>query len=197
MFEDAIGVTLSKEVIVDYGLRRGDEISEELLARIRDSQLYHDAYTAAARLVNYRMRTAAELERRLLEKKFPPEIGARVLEKFISLGLVDDSRFADAFVVSKIASKPLGKRELERRLREKGIDKELARKTVSAVATEESQLDLASGAAKTKLSSLRDADVKKRREKLVAFLLRRGFEWEIVRKVARNSFKDDSDDIDS
>lgn len=195
--DDGVSVSVSREILIDFALRRGDEISGEKMAEIHDAQMYHDAYSAAVRLVAYRMRTASELEQRLLKKNFPPAIGARVVERFAYLGLVDDSKFADAFITSKIASKPIGKRELERRLREKGIDKELARRSVAEVSTEENQMELALRAGESKLRSLRDSDVNRLREKLVAFLMRRGFEWEIVRKVVRKLINGDPDAMDS
>ncbi len=197
VFDNGETFVAGREVLVDFGLRRGDEISEKKLSEIRDAQLYHEAYGAAARLVGYRMRTVSELEQRLLKKKFPPEIGARVIEKFADLGLLDDSRFAEAFVNSKLASKPIGRREMERRLREKGIDKVIAAKTISEVSSEESQFQMACRAADSKLSSLRRFDLNKRREKLTAFLVRRGFEWDVVRRVVRKVLKDNSDVLDS
>jgi regulatory protein len=176
-------VILSREVLVDYGLRRNDDVSSEILLEIRDSQLYHDAYSAAIRLLNYRMRTRREINERLRQKKFAPHIIDRVLSKLDSLGLVDDSRFAEAFVAEKIQSKPIGKRELERRLHEKGVSKETAAQAVSRLSDEVGQLELALKAAEKKLRSLRGFDSRKKIEKLAAFLARRGFDWDTIRKV--------------
>lgn len=174
---------LSKEVVVDYGLRRGDEISNETFLKIRNSQSYHDTYVAAIRLLNYRMRTRQELIRRLRQKQFPAGIIDQVLDKLDGLGLINDSQFAEAFIVSKTSSKPIGRKLLERKLQEKGISRETVLETVATLSDEATQLELALKAARTKRRSLRKFDETKRREKLIAFLARRGFDWAIIKKV--------------
>lgn len=195
-FEDEKVLLLSKEVIIDFGLRRDDEISEALFLQITDAQSYRDAYFAAGRLLNYRMRTRSELTQRLQKKGFPEAVIEKVIGKMSEIGLIDDSRFADAFVASKISSKPVGRRELERGLREKGVGKEALQNAVSHVSDEETQVRLASEAAEIKMRSLKRYDPKKRRDKLVSFLARRGFDWDIIRKVARKMFEGDMDAVD-
>lgn len=195
-FDEEGELLLSKEVIVDFGLRRNDEISSERMQQIQDAQSYQDTYIAAMRLLNYQMRTTAELRQRLHMKEFPPGAINRVLDKLTNLGLVDDVRFAEAFIASKVASKPIGKRELERKLREKGVSKETASQALSAVSNDETQIEFALQAAEIKIRSLKRYELKKRREKLVAFLARRGFDWDVIRKVVQKMFDGDYDAVD-
>ena len=195
-FDEEGELLLSKEVIVDFGLRRNDEISSERMQQIQDAQSYQDTYIAAMRLLNYQMRTTAELRQRLHMKEFPPGAINRVLDKLTNLGLVDDVRFAEAFIASKVASKPIGKRELERKLREKGVSKETASQALSDVSNDETQIEFALQAAEIKIRSLKRYELKKRREKLVAFLARRGFDWDVIRKVVRKMFDGDYDAVD-
>lgn len=178
---------LSEEVFVDYGLRRNDEISSETLRKIKDSQLYHDTYLAAMRLLNYRMRTRHEMVQRLRQKNFSAGVINRVIDKLVSLRLIDDSRFAEAFVAEKVSSKPVGKRELVRKLHEKGVSGETALNAISGLSDDAIQFELALKAARTKLRSLRRFESEKRKEKLIAFLARRGFDWDIIKKVVRGT----------
>lgn len=195
-FDGGSELLLSKEVIIDFGLRRNDEISAGRYSEISDAQSYRDAYFAAGRLLDYRMRTRSELTQRLLKKGYDRTTVGKVIDKMSEVGLVDDSRFADAFVAARISSKPVGKRELERKLREKGIAKEEAHNAVLQVSDEETQFCLASQAAEMKLRSLARFDPKKKREKLVSFLARRGFDWGVIKKVTREIFKGDLDAVD-
>lgn len=195
-FDGGVELLLSKEVIIDFGLRRNDEVSEKLYSEITDAQSYRDAYFAAGRLLDYRMRTCSELTQRLQKKGYPQVVVEKVIDKMSELGIIDDSRFADAFVATKISSRPVGKRELERRLREKGVPKEDAQNAVRQVSDEETQVRLASQAAETKLRSLARFDPKKRRDKLVSFLARRGFDWGVIKKVTRKVFEGDGDVVD-
>ncbi len=193
-FDAGTDVLLSRDVIVDFGLRKNDEISEERLREIQEAESYHDAYAAAVRLLNYRMRTVKELRQRLEGKGITPPIIGRVIERLAALRLVDDSVFAEVYVADKGASKPLGKRELARRLREKGVSKENISEALSVIGSEEKQLELAIAAAAVKIRSLERFSGKKKQEKLMAFLLRRGFEWSVVRKVVQTLLKDESDE---
>jgi regulatory protein len=195
-FDEGKDLLLSKEVLIDFGLRRNDEIAEETLDKIQDAQLFRDAYFVAGRLLNYRMRTRTELDQRLRKKGYSHEIVERVIGKLGQLGLIDDSRFAEAFVATKIASKPVGRRELERGLREKGVAKETVEKAISLVRDDDTQLSLALAAAESRMRSLKRFDSAKRREKLAAFLARRGFDWDIIKKVTRRVFKGDIDAVD-
>lgn len=195
-FNDGADILLSGDVIVDFGLRKKDEISEGRLREIQEAQSYHDAYVAAVRLLDYRMRTVKELRQRLEGKGVSPPIIGRVIEKLAALRLVDDSVFAEAYVADKGASKPLGKRELARRLREKGVSKENISEALSVVGSDEKQFELAMTAAERKFRSLQRFTGKKRQEKLAAFLLRRGFEWSIIRKVVQSFMKDEFDETD-
>ncbi len=190
-FDQGDDLSLSQDILVDFGLRRNDEISSETLLKIRNSQSYHDTYAAAVRLLNYRMRTKHELVQRLKQKQFPKDIIDRVMDKLDGLGLIDDSRFADAYISSKISSKPVGKRVLEVKLREKGIRKDIVSKAISSVCEDEAQLELASRAVGTKMRSLRRFDPVKRKEKLIAFLARRGFDWSIIKKVVSATLPDE------
>jgi len=187
-FDEREVLILSKEVLIDYGLRKNDDISDGLLLKIRKSQMYHDTYLAAMRLINYRMRTKSELVKRLREKKFPIEMIELVIGKLRDVGLIDDEKFAEMFVAGKVTRKPVGRRELERRLLEKGITKEAAAAALSTVGGEEIQNELALRAARTKIRALKRFDKKKRREKLISFLARRGFDWSIIKNVVRETF---------
>jgi len=181
--DDGQEFLLSKEVMVDYGLRRNDEISSETLLKIKNSQSYHDTYVAAVRLLNYRMRTKQELVQRLRQKQFSSGVIDQVLDKLDGLGLINDSQFAEAFIASKTSSKPIGRKLLVRKLQGKGISRQTASEMVATLSDDATQLELALKAVKTKQRSLQEFDAAKRKEKLTAFLARRGFDWEIIKKV--------------
>ncbi len=195
-FEEGTDILLTREVIVDFGLRRNDELDAARVREITEAQSYHDAYAAAIRLLNYRMRTEKEIARRLEKKGFPAQIAERVIQKLSGFGLLNDSAFADAYIADRCASKPVGKRELVQRLREKGLSKETISGALASVESDEKQYELACAAAEKKMRSLSRYAAKEKQEKLVAFLMRRGFEWTVVRKVVGAMMKDEPDEDD-
>ncbi len=195
-FDDGSEVPVSREVLIDFGLRKNDEVAADRLEFLKETQAVHEAYNAAGRLLNYRMRTRAELEQRLKKKGFQDTVVDNVMQKLSKLGLIDDVRFADAFVATKVASRPVGRRELERGLRERGVSKGDAERALSHVSDEETQLNLALRAAETKLRSLARFEQAKRRDKLISFLARRGFDWDVIKQVTRRVFEGNEDAVD-
>lgn len=183
LLEGNVKIEVSGDVLVDFGLRRGDDVSSDTLSRIRNAQSYHDAFAAGVRLLNFRQRTRAELYRRLGEKGFDKTVIDKVIDRMLQLGLVNDEEYARAFVNSGATVKLLGKRSLFHKLWEKGIDREIAEKAMREVSSDENQVAIAIAAAKRKLERLSDERDEKKKEKLSAFLVSRGFEWEVVRKV--------------
>lgn len=184
-FDDDHEIILSRDVIIDYSLRKNDEISAEVERKLLNSQSYHDTYFAAMRLLNYKMRTRSELISRLRQKNFGAEVIRTVVDKLCAISLIDDSRYADAFVASRVSARSLGPRELERRLREKGVSKETAHEAVSTVSDDRSQLELAVKAIQPRLRSMSRLDPEKRTIRLIGFLARRGFEWSIIKAAIK------------
>ncbi|MGC8594972.1 MAG: regulatory protein RecX [Candidatus Kryptoniota bacterium] len=187
-------IEVSEDVLVDFGLRRGDELTPDTLEHIKRAQTYHDAYAAGIRLINFRQRTRSELSRRLAQKGFDRTTIGKVIERLSQLGLINDEEFAKAFVNAGSTGKLLGKRSLIRKLREKGIDRETAEKALGEFANDEKQMTIAIEAAKKKLDRLSGEGIERKIKKLSTFLISRGFEWEIVKKVIRELLLKDVDD---
>lgn len=80
-----------------------------------------DAFQRIVRLVSVRDRSQAELARRLSQEGYESEAAAHALERAARCGLVDDLRFADAFVRGRI-SQGRGIAGIERELSEYGIE---------------------------------------------------------------------------
>jgi len=109
----------------------------------------------------------------------------RVMERLRELGYVDDLKFAHAFVSSCNQSRPKGAMLLRIELRKKGIDRDCIEEALVEADpdTVVSEVDLAQKAAVKKLRGLERYDQRQQRNKLYAFLARRGFSHDIVSSV--------------
>jgi SOS response regulatory protein OraA/RecX len=76
---------------------------------------------AAARLLEGRARSVAEVRRRLTGSGFRPELVEGVIERLLDLGLLDDEAFARAWLASRDRAHPRGERALRSELLAKGI----------------------------------------------------------------------------
>ena len=79
------------------------------------------AFERVVALVNVRERSSVELRRRLVSEGSTPENVDRAVERAVRCGLVDDARFADVYVRSKIRA-GWGRRKIEHELEGYGVD---------------------------------------------------------------------------
>jgi len=103
----------------------------------------------------------------------------RVIEKLKKVNLVNDTDFAKLWVESRSRSRSV--RILKGELFKKGINKEIVDQVFSDAALSDENL-LQKVAAKT-VAKYKSLPPREARQKLIAFLMRRGFEWEDVRGV--------------
>lgn len=154
---------------------------EELLEKCRESAL---------RLLEQRLHSRAELDRKLRERGYPTPVRTVILADLERVGLVDDQQFAEAFIRQKLgSSRPVGRQRILLDLRRRGVPAELAENTYAEIAAEDgdddSELERARAAAERKWASLvrSGREYQKARASLYRFLASRGFSGDIVRRI--------------
>lgn len=136
------------------------------------------------RLLTVRARTRSELEAQLTKRGYPDDVSARVLDRLVDVGLLDDVAFAEEWVRSRRANSGKGKRALATELRTKGVDPDVIAETLDSVDAGEWRVqaeDLV--AAKLRRDKL-DDEVKVTR-RLVGMLARRGYSQGMAFDVVR------------
>jgi len=143
-----------------------------------------EARSAALRLLKFRPRSEHELKSRLAEKGFGDDTVQAVMEEMRRTGLVGDARFA-RYAAAQHAVKPVGRRLILNRLREKGIAPELAEEAVQAATQGKDELERAREAAARRAAALQGLSREAAQRRLFGFLSRRGFSSEVVWKVIK------------
>ena len=184
-------IGVGEAVAADLSLRVGREITSEKLLEIASAEEVQKATDAALVLLEVRARARREIETRLSQKGYEESIITLVIAKLIKLGLLDDAQFAAQWVEAKTrvgGSRPVGRRRLSSELYAKGVAKDQIADAVEVV-TNDDELALARAAASKKVRIVpTDRDLlQKERQKLMGFLQRRGFGWETVKQVTRES----------
>jgi regulatory protein len=162
-------------------LRIGQELDDDQLAALLEKDGREAAMQQAMRLLERRERTTQEIERKLRERGFAEELIAQVMARLQETGLVNDARFAQRFVESREHSRPRSRRALSVELRQRGLNDELIGDAVDAVDDEGAAYRVALKQSR-KLHALEWLEF---RQKLSAFLARRGFDYEIIASVVR------------
>jgi regulatory protein len=165
----------------------GREIGPLVLARLQELADLEAAHRAALRALARRAHARLDLRRRLLQRQHPPAAVDGALDRLAAAGLLDDARFAVDYAAAK-ARRGRGPSRLIRDLQAQGIDRRVAEHAVrTSLAAEGVDPAAAVRALAEKrarqLGGLPPA-VKKRR--LVAFLVRRGFNGHDIREVVES-----------
>jgi regulatory protein len=183
---------LHAEVLLKYGLRKGDELDERTLGAITAEEEGNLAKRHALRLLSYRMRSEQELRTRLREKEFPPLTIDGVISHLRTAGLIDDRAFARSFIHDEQMRKPTGHRLLERQLRQKGIAPEIIGEALTELGVLAGEEVIALAAARKILArrtaSRKQVDPRAQQKRIADFLTRRGYAWPVVSAVLRTMF---------
>jgi regulatory protein len=170
--------------------RRRETIAErrERRAAVDDPDV---VLAAAARFLETRSRSVAEVRRRLSGAGYQPALVAGAIERLLALGMLDDRAFAEAWIGSRDRARPRGERVLRQELIQKGIDRELIdelleeRRTGEEGAATEPDVHAARRLLERNARSLeRVADPRQRRARAYALLARNGFDPDVCREVA-------------
>ncbi len=125
-----------------------------------------------------------------LQKRFPDrtaEIEA-LLTEFREKKLISDERFCEAFVQDQILRTHSGPVKILQKLKQKGIDPDLARATLEHVFPRAEQQNIARALAQQKYEEIRRNGKAKNkfeaRQRVQRFLLGKGFAWDEIRDLA-------------
>jgi regulatory protein len=167
-------------------LRRGQVLSDEDIERLKERDSFEKAHDRALRFLSYRPRSEAEVRRYLRGKAVSPAIEEEVIERLTRAKLLDDLAFAQYWVENRERFKPRGLPMLRYELRQKGLSEEI----IGQVLTDLNEEESAYQAALPRGRKLAHLDQVSFRQKLGAYLLRRGFPHEVVNLAVRRIWQE-------
>ena len=194
-FDNGERLILSEDTFYNSGLRKGDEISEDRFSFfIEQNILYHIKQRALSYLAR-RFHSERELLIKLKQKSYEERLIKIVLNELREKSFIDDQVFANHFIEEKLKKKRWGKNKIRAALFSKGVSASIIDEVLKSFDSEEDQNEAALALAKKKYENLkkRETDNRKLKQKLIAFLLSRGFEYEISAEVVSKIIKQDYD----
>ncbi|NND73277.1 MAG: hypothetical protein HKN43_17010 [Rhodothermales bacterium] len=191
--DESFAFGLAVSVLAGSPVKVGQRLSAEVLRSLLDADFKQKARHVAFNYLSFRARTASELRLRLNKYSGSAEFVEEIVEEFIKLQLVDDESYALEFVSSRHRSKGHGPSRLRSDLMKKGVNREIIEAALSSL--DSTRMDQrAEDLLRTKWRSYgRLESTEKRRNRSIAFLLRRGYNYGIARD-AYNKVENDSTD---
>lgn len=167
--------SLSEHELMTQGLRIGQEFDKNSFDKVQKTAVEDKAYMRALDLLARRPRSEWEMRQYLKRKSYDDNTTNRILSKLSKRGLLNDEKFATAWVDNRRALKHISKRRLLQELQQKKISKDIISKVLEEDETDER-------------SVLKDLIAKKRMQtryqddqKLMAYLMRQGFSYADVK----------------
>jgi len=170
----------SLQDILAAGLRHGQELSEQDIEKLTQQDAVEAAYEGALHYLSFRPRSEDEMRRYLQKRGMGDEGTKQVLDRLRRAGLVRDSEFVRFWVENREAHRPRGVVALRAELRRKGVSDEEIALALTGVDEEANAMNAARQVAH-RLARLGE-DLYRRR--LLGYLQRRGFGYEVARRVA-------------
>ena len=176
---DGACLTVTDQELLDFGLRPGEDLDQEALARLRAAAGASAARGKAAELIGRRAMSRAGLERRLREKGATEAEARGAAEWLEAIGALNDAEYAQV-LARHCARQGYGPARVRDRLREKGVPRELWDAALEALPDPE---ELAVRFLEGKLRGRAPEEREKKR--LSDALIRRGFSWGDVKAAWR------------
>ncbi|MFQ5824089.1 MAG: RecX family transcriptional regulator [bacterium] len=186
---DEFAFGLDAELVAHFGLKEGDELSQEKINNLLLKEEKKRVKEKAYRYLAARAHSEKEIRIKLVQKGFSSAIVDEVISELKEKSFVDDEAFALSFVRSRMVNKPAGEILLRRELWQKGISEEIIQKALQEAYSEKNQLEFAKELVDKRRSRYKNLEDSKRKKRLTDFLLRRGFEWELVKEVIQETFE--------
>lgn len=169
---------------VAASLRKGQRLSDAEIVALRSQDAVEKAYQAALRFLAARPRSRAEVERRLAAKGHAAEAIAPALERLEAHGYLDDASFAAYWVENRNRFRPRSAAAVRHELRQKGVDAETIRSALGELDEDEA----AWAAVAQRLERWRGLTKEQLMQKIMNYLARRGFSYEIAQRTARRAW---------
>lgn len=176
---------ISYEIVVKSGLRKDDELTDDVWNEIVKEDEIYRLRNSAFRLLSRRAHSVSELRKKLKAKFDNVKAIESIITELIERDYLNDEKFAFEFMESRLARKKSGVNKIRAELMARGVPKKFIEAAVEQLADTEELTATAKELALKKLKVLRkkeDSTIKLK-SKLYSFLQNRGFSFEICKSV--------------
>ena len=171
--------SFSENELLNLGLRIGQEFEAGELEELKKTAIEDKAYMRCLDLIMRRLRSEWEIRDYLKRKDYEPDVIEKTVGRLSNAGYADDNKFAEAWVNNRRLLKATSKRKLQMELRQKRVPDSMIKEVLAEDETDEREV-------------LKELITKKRKQtryqdeqKLIAYLMRQGFNYEDVKSALR------------
>ena len=170
--------------LVDAKLKIGTTLTAERLDELKHASTFGKLYQRTLEWVLVRPRSVKET-RDYLARKSPEEksFSSSIIERLVAKGYLDDRKFAEYYVENRFVKKGISAKRLKMELMKKGVSSQIIAEVLDQNTRSDEQ-------------EIQKIIAKKRAKyddtKLIQYLARQGFDFELARNLVQESSEMDS-----
>jgi len=196
--KDRVNIYLNNEfafacdaaLVYIHNITKGATIEKQGLQDIINEDNYIKGKNCALHFLERSFKSAKQVVDKLVAKEFDSKTIDRVMKFLKQYEFVDDKRFVDLFIKEKI--KTSGKNKIKFTLLKKYLPKELIQEALNEITTEQQlQTALILGEKRMMTIAKSEKDSKKLYKKTADYLVRNGYDFQIVNEVLDKITKND------
>ncbi len=173
------------EIVYRHQLAKGLKLSEERVQELQDYENFLAPKIAAMRFLARRLHSAAELKRKLLQKKMDAPAIDATINHLQSIGLINDTALAKAFVRDPLNFRPAGKKNLMNELRKRGVSEDIAKPILDELLHEDDEVFSARKIAEKYLARITRFDAATQKRRMFGYLMRKGYSRSTIATIVQ------------
>ena len=174
------------DTMFEFALYEGKELPEDEWQTLLTSNDYAFAWESTLRILSIRAHCEQDLKNKLHKKKFLPATVNKVLQTCKRLELIDDAKFAKAYI-TELKESGAGLQMIKMKLFKKGVPRELIEEELENHYSKDDEIMAAKIAFRKKLPALkRERDSKKRKTKFYRYMISKGFNYETIENIVHS-----------
>lgn len=186
--DDCFSLGVHEDVLVKNNLQVGMEVNDAFIQDVLMAEEESKTINYCLNRLSYRQRSEKELRISMKRKEYTDDNIETAIEYCKEHGYIDDLKFAQSFVNDKINLNKYGPERIKYDLMLKGISRDIVDEVL--VLDRDEQLDIAREVANKKKSSYKNDNKRDVYRKLSSFLQRKGFTYDIISKVVRETLEE-------
>lgn len=179
------------EIIVKYKLKEGLEIDRTKLLEVIDQSKEEFAFRLALNYLSFKSRTSFEISAYLLKKEYEEKIVEKVIGKLKYYQYVDDNQYVLNYIKAAITEGKKGKDRVQSDLINKKISQDIIEYHMHLFSYE-TNLQIAKELSNKYFKQNAHLPFNQIKNKLSQFLMRKGFNWEII-NTCLNTLEQDAE----
>jgi regulatory protein len=178
------------EDVIKNSLKVDLAVDESMLERLIEACEYSKGFNYSLNLIERRDHTCQEIENKLKRKEYSEITIKRTIEKLKDLGFINDSKFSERYLNDSLKFKKNGMRKIVYEISQKGISKD----DIALIEIDkEIEYKNAKALAEKKYRLISNTDKAKIREKLFRYLVTKGYEYDLIKKVVNEIINNDEE----